>query len=143
AQGGRVGQELDFRITVNGPAAWGMVDRPELKRFDRLGIGLRIEPRPDEASPEPPSRTFVYRLRPTRPGAVVLPPVAIAAFDPDLSRYLTQVTAGGAVRAVPLAPFDPAAGGLGAARPAPRRARFPAWAPPGGPAAPPPAPAPR
>ncbi len=40
----RVGQELDFRITVTGRAAWGMIDRPELKRFDRLRIGLRIEP---------------------------------------------------------------------------------------------------
>ena len=26
----RVGQELDFRIKVTGPAAWGMTDRPDL-----------------------------------------------------------------------------------------------------------------
>ena len=78
----RVGQELEYRITVTGPAAWGMTGRPELKRFDRLPIGLRIEPRPVESTNEPPSRTFVYRLRPTRPGDAVLPPVSIAAFDP-------------------------------------------------------------
>src|SRR2546421_681519 len=48
----RVGQEMDFRITVTGPAAWGMIERPELKRFDRLGIGLRIEARPDETTLE-------------------------------------------------------------------------------------------
>ena len=41
----RVGQELEYRITVTGPAAWGMTDRPELKRFDRTGLGLRIEPK--------------------------------------------------------------------------------------------------
>ena len=104
----RVGQELEFRITVNGPAAWGMVERPELKRLDRLPIGLHIEPRPDESSHEPPSRTFVYRLRPTRPGEVVLPPVAIAAFDPELSHYVTQVTAGVPLRVVAVAAFDPA-----------------------------------
>ena len=78
----RVGQELDFRIKVTGPAAWGMTDRPELERFDRLPLGLRIEPKPDETTGEPPARTFVYRLRPTEAGEAVLPPVAIAAFDP-------------------------------------------------------------
>ncbi len=41
----RVGQELDFRIKVTGPAAWGMTDRPDLGAFDRLGLGLRIEPK--------------------------------------------------------------------------------------------------
>ena len=38
----RVGQELDFRIKVTGPAAWGMTDRPELARFERPELGLRI-----------------------------------------------------------------------------------------------------
>jgi hypothetical protein len=104
----RAGQELSFRITVKGPAAWGMIERPELKRYDRLGIGLRIEPKPDELTHEPPSRMFVYRLRPTRSGEAVLPPVAIAAFDPELSRYVTQVTAGTPVRVVAVARFDPA-----------------------------------
>ena len=32
----RVGQELDFRIKVTGPAAWGMTDRPDLGRYKRL-----------------------------------------------------------------------------------------------------------
>jgi hypothetical protein len=104
----RVGQELDFRITVTGPAAWGMVERPDLPRYERLGIGLRIEPKPDELIPEPPSRTFVYSLRPTRAGEVVLPPVVIAAFDPEPGRYLTRATAGVSVRVVAVATFDPA-----------------------------------
>ncbi len=34
----RVGQELEFRIKVTGPAAWGMTDRPVLERFERLPI---------------------------------------------------------------------------------------------------------
>jgi hypothetical protein len=123
----RVGQELDFRITVNGPAVWGMVERPELKRFDRLGIGLHIEPRPDEATHEPPSRTFVYRLRPMRPGEVVLPPVAIAAFDPGLSRYITQVTAGVPIRVVAVPSFDPATVDLGELDEAASRSRLRVW----------------
>ena len=74
----------------------------------RLGLGLRIEPRPDETTDEPPARTFVYRLRPTQAGEVVLPPVAIAAFDPSLARYVTHVTAGVPIRVVAVPSFDPA-----------------------------------
>jgi hypothetical protein len=104
----RVGQELDFRIKVTGPAAWGMNDRPDLGRFGRSKLGLRIEPKPDETSDEPPARTFVYRLRPTQAGEAVLPPVAIAAYDPSLSRYVTHVTAGVPIRVVAVPSFDPA-----------------------------------
>ena len=32
----RVGQEMEFRIKVTGPAAWGMTDRPDLARYDQL-----------------------------------------------------------------------------------------------------------
>jgi hypothetical protein len=104
----RVGQELEFRITVTGAAAWGMFDRPELKRFDRLPISLRIDPKPTEMTTKPLSRRFVYRLRPTRPGEAVLPPVAIASFDPASSRYINQFTAGVPVRVVAVPIFDPA-----------------------------------
>jgi hypothetical protein len=102
----RVGQEFEFRIAVTGRAAWGMVDRPELKRFDRLPIGVHIQPKGADLVAEPPSRTFVYRLRPTRPGDAVLPPVSIAAFDPSTSRYVTQATPGVPVRVVAVAVFD-------------------------------------
>jgi hypothetical protein len=102
----RVGQELDYRITVQGPAAWGMTGQPELKRFERLAIGPRIDPRPIEGQGEPPSRTFIYRLRPTRPGEDVLPPVAIAAFDPATQRYNTHVTPSVPIRVVAVPAFD-------------------------------------
>ena len=102
----RVGQELEYRITVTGPSAWGMTGRPELKRFDRLGIGVR--PKPVEVIHEPPSRTFVYTLRPTRSGEPVLPPVAIAAFDPSVNRYVTKLTPSVPIRVVAVPAFDPA-----------------------------------
>ena len=102
----RVGQNLEFRIIVTGPAAWGMTHPPELRRFDRTGLGLRIEPKDDELMQEPPSRTFIYRLRPTRPGDTVLPPVAIAAYDPASSRYDTRVTPGVPLRVVAVPGFD-------------------------------------
>ncbi len=104
----RVGQPLDYRITVAGPAAWGMTGAPELKRFDRPDVGLRIEPRPVESTNEPPSRTFAYTLRPTRPGEAVLPPVSIAAFDPSSRRYLTHVTPSVPIRVVAVPSFDAA-----------------------------------
>jgi hypothetical protein len=102
----RVGQELEFRIKVTGPAAWGIATRPDLARFRDVPLALRIEPKPDEVGDEPPVRTFVYRLRPTRAGEAVLPPVAIAAFDPVRLRYLTHATAGVSIRAVAVPGFD-------------------------------------
>ena len=104
----RVGQEIDFRVKVSGPGAWGMTDRPELTRFERFSLGLRIKPGPIESNDEPPERTFIYHLRPSRAGEAVLPPVAIATFDPSLSRYLTQVTPGVPIRVVAVPAFDPA-----------------------------------
>ena len=103
----RVGREVAFRVKVTGPAAWGMTARPELARYDRVPLGLRIQPEPDETTGEPPVRTFVYRLRPTRAGEAVLPPVAIAAFDPALKHFVTHVTAGVPIRAIAVPAFDP------------------------------------
>jgi hypothetical protein len=103
----RVGQELTYRITVAGPAAWGMTARPDLARLDRLAIAPRIDALPDEIIQEPPSRTYVTRLRPTRPGEAVLPPVVIAAFDPESMRYVSKATKGLAIKAVAVPAFDP------------------------------------
>ena len=95
-------------MKVSGPAAWGTTERPELTRYDRLPLGLRIRPGPIETSDEPPERTFIYHLRPSRAGEAVLPPISIASFDPALSRYMTQVTPGVPVRVVAVSAFDPA-----------------------------------
>jgi hypothetical protein len=105
----RVGQELDFRIKVGGPAAWGMNHRPDLARFNRLSLPLRIEAHDDQTVDEPPSRTFEYRLRPMKPGEAILPPVVIAAFEPAVSRFVTHATLGVPIRVVAVPSFDTAA----------------------------------
>jgi len=104
----RFGQELKYRITVTGPAAWGMTARPDLARSDRFGAGLRIREESDETTNEPPTRTFVYDIRPARFGELVLPPVAIAAFDPTIKRYVTRVTSSLSVKVVDVPTFNPA-----------------------------------
>ncbi len=103
----RVGQELIYRIAIKGPAAWGSTLRPDLGRFDRIPLDLRVENLPDERTNEPPSMTFAYRIRPTRAGSGVLPPVSIAAFDPRSMRYLTKVSQGVPIRAAAVPTFDP------------------------------------
>jgi BatD DUF11 like domain len=103
----RVGQEVEFRITVSGPGAWGMTSPPELARFDRVPLGLRIRSRPTETKDEPPERTFIYRLRPSRPGDAVLPPISIASFDPAVARFMTEVTPSVPIRVVAVSAFDP------------------------------------
>jgi hypothetical protein len=104
---GRVGQEFLYRVKVSGPAAWGMAARPDLSRFNRLPLAIRAEPLPDETAGETESRTFVYRLRPMKAGTAVLPPLAIAAFDPKSQHYLTKVTQGVPIRVVAVPSFDP------------------------------------
>ena len=103
----RVGQEFVYRIGLTGPAAWGTTSRPDLSRFDRIPLALRVEVLPDERTSEPPSVTFVYRIRPTRAGSGVVPPVAIAAFDPRSMRYITKVTQGVPIKAAAVPAFDP------------------------------------
>jgi hypothetical protein len=105
----RVGQEFEYRLTISGPAAWGTTGRPELKPFDRLSVGLRIQTDRVDAMREPPSRTFAYRMRPSRPGDVVLPPVAVAAFDPSTMHYITRLSPGVPVKVVAVPPFDASA----------------------------------
>jgi hypothetical protein len=102
----RVGVELNYRITVSGPAAWGMTSGPDLARFGRTAVSPRIEALPDQVVNEPPSRTFVYRIRPARAGIAVLPPVSIAAFDPELARYITKTTQGIPIKVVAVAAFN-------------------------------------
>jgi hypothetical protein len=104
----RVGQEFEYRIRMIGPAARGSAAAPDLQRFDRVPLGLEIEPMTSEPVADPPARVFGYRIRPTRAGTAVLPPVAIAAFDPTAARYVTKVTPGVAVRVVDVPRFDPA-----------------------------------
>jgi hypothetical protein len=103
----RVGAELMYRINVSGPAAWGMTTRPDLSRFGRISVSPRIDALPDQTVNEPPSRTFMYRIRPTRAGDVVLPPVSIAAFDPELARYITKTTQGIPIKVVAVTAFNP------------------------------------
>jgi hypothetical protein len=90
----RLGQEVSYRVTIKGPAAWGSVNRPGLSRLRQLDRATMISDLPDEVDHEPPKRTWVYRIRPARAGTIVLPPVAVAAFDPESERYLTKVTQG-------------------------------------------------
>jgi hypothetical protein len=105
----RVGQDFEFRVKVSGPAAWGAAGRPELARFDRLPLGLRIRSGPILTSDEPPERTFIYHLRPSRAGEAILPPLSLASYDPAVSRYITPVTPGVRIRVAAVAAFDPAA----------------------------------
>ena len=70
----------------------GLLASPGLERFERLPLGLRVQRLPDQTVTEPPSHTFLYRLRPTRAGVAALPPVVISAFNPATASYETKAT---------------------------------------------------
>jgi hypothetical protein len=113
----RAGQDFEYRIQLLGPGARGSIRPPDLPGVERLAISPELEALPTEAVADPPSRVFRFRLRPTRAGEVVLPPVAIAFFDPKVGRYLTKTTPGVPVRVVDVAAFDPSSLNYGSASP--------------------------
>jgi hypothetical protein len=103
----RVGETLDFRVKISGPAAWGSVRTPDLSEW--ISPTLKIEAAGDQLqASETPIRTFRYRLRPLKSGPVILPPIAVAAFDPRARRYATRATSSLTIRVEAAPRFDPA-----------------------------------
>jgi hypothetical protein len=95
----RVGQDVLYELTIEGPAAWGSSADP----LGPSSIPSRLERASNRATitrfrPNPPSRLFQMRLRATAPGSVTIPPVLISTFDPSSGRYPT--TAGPSVALV-------------------------------------------
>ena len=101
----RVGQGFEYRLILTGPGARASTQWPVLPEFDGLR-GLKIEPAGTELVADPPSRTFRYRARATEPGAMTLPSVAVATFDPKMDRYVETRAPSVAVRVVDVPRFD-------------------------------------
>jgi len=104
----RAGGEFEYRLLIIGPAARGSRDAPDLTPFERVPLGLRITRLADEVSTDPTSRVYRYRLRATRPGSAVLPPVSVASFDPTTAHYLTKASPGVPVRVAEPPSLNPA-----------------------------------
>jgi hypothetical protein len=104
----RAGQTLEFRLKISGQAAWGSVRSPDLSAWKSLGGGLRVEPLPEILEGvDPPVRTFRYRIRPKVAGRVVLPPVAVASFEPKTGRFSTRTTSSVPITIEKLPTLDP------------------------------------
>lgn len=90
----QVGREVEYRIRISGPAALGMTSWPDPTRLQAPPIAPRVEAHAVDAVDEPPSRTFIYKLKPAKPGKVALPPVLVASFDPRTRSYMTRASRG-------------------------------------------------
>ncbi len=107
----KVGQSVEYRITITGPAAWGSFQNVPLAG---LPTGLQVRQAAAELVPgEVPERSNRYHLRAIEPGRLVLPPVSVAAFDPRSGRFLTRSTSSQVVIVVAPPAFDPATVDLG------------------------------
>lgn len=106
----RMGGLIEYCLKVTGPAARTMTRAPDAQKRIRASSGLKVDSGPVEAIADPPSRAFYYRVRPTRPGDFVLPPISIASFDPDPSvrGYVTKASPGVPIHVVEVERFDPA-----------------------------------
>jgi hypothetical protein len=107
----RVGEPVEVRLTLDGPGARGST-RPLadlIGRLERLAIAPEVRELPPEATDDPPGRVRRLRLRPTRPGAVTLPPVIVSWFDPATAIYQGALASAVSLRVVEVPPLDPAA----------------------------------
>ncbi len=89
----RPGETLEFRLHLSGPAAWGSVRPPDLNEWATPTLKVEFVAESLQAVGTP-IRTYRYRVRPLKPGRLMLPPVAISAFDPSTRRYATKTTSG-------------------------------------------------
>ncbi len=89
----RVGQPVEVEITMIGTAAAGSNLVPDLSGWSTLGPSFQIRDSSSQVDrSDPTTRTFRYRVRPTKPGRAVLPPVPLAAYDPLSRGYVTRYT---------------------------------------------------
>lgn len=103
----RVGEAITYTITVTGPGARGINTSPDLSARAPTATRTEIARLSDLVIVEPPTRRFVYRVRPIQPGEVIMPPVSVAAFDPSTEVYVSKVAAGVKIRVTEPPPFDP------------------------------------
>ncbi len=105
----RVGEAFEFHVLLEGPGAIGSeAQPPDLARVRSLSIAPTVAVLPPEVVFDPPSRLLRYRVRPTKPGTVSLPAVAVAWLDPTSGRFQTSVAPAVKVRVVDVPRLDPA-----------------------------------
>jgi len=85
------GDKLEVVIEVKGDAAWGSVRGPDLSEWRSFGWKVERDGESLQATRQP-IRAFRYRIRASKAGRAVLPPVAVSAFDPKTRRYATRIT---------------------------------------------------
>ena len=103
----RLGEAFDFRIILSGPGARGSTQWPILSEIES-NKSLTIQQLNTEMVADPPARTFHFRVRPSTPGDLALPSVAVATFDPTLRRFVETRNPSVTVRVVDVPRFDPA-----------------------------------
>jgi hypothetical protein len=101
-----------------------------LRGLERSDLALEVSPLPTESVAEPPARVFRYRLRASKAGSAVIPPVSVACFDPKTKRFQTRATRGVSIRVAEVPTLDVATldAALPAEPPSRRWARPALWA---------------
>jgi hypothetical protein len=83
----RLGQTIEYRVTVTGPGARGVRQPPDLERIKRLPISPTVSLLAVEQVENPPKRYFRFSIRPTKPGDATLPPLVLSWFDPRTGQF--------------------------------------------------------
>lgn len=106
-----LGESFRATISVDGPAAVGSLSPladPGWSSVEVKRLPGPIPPMPRVVDASAFRREYAYMVRPTRPGRIVLAPVAISAFDPSSGTYQTRYSPGIEVKVRPAPRVDPA-----------------------------------
>lgn len=83
----RVGDPLTVTLTLRGTGLFDTAQPPALERQESLARDFKVQADPPAVKTETDSKTLTYTLRPRRVGIRELPPIEMAAFDPETQRY--------------------------------------------------------
>ena len=102
----RRGQPLIYSIVLEGSAARGSTQWPDLERLRATGLTSEIQGSvPTWWSTRPPGNTAINSA--PRTGWFVLPPIPIAYFDPESGQYFITMAPGTPIQVVDVPRFEP------------------------------------
>lgn len=105
----RLGQALEYRLQLRGPGALGSTSPPRLTGIEEGEVRIESLATQTDFGANPPIRTFRWRLRPSQPGSLVVPPQRVASYDPISGSYQTRVSASVTIQVDDVSELDPAA----------------------------------
>jgi hypothetical protein len=102
-----LGASVMLTVQLTGPGAVGVKQGIDVSSWLAGEKFLRVEPLPAPAATTAFERKWSYQLRPSEPGTLRIPSLAVSSFDPKSGLFITQRAGALAVEVAPIAEWRP------------------------------------